>query len=69
MTRVELRIAGSVERYDEGGRLLESLPLQQMTVSALSAAAVLDSLSSLAGQLATAAWPPVADNKETPDVG
>lgn len=68
MTRVELRIAGSVERYDEGGRLLESLPLQPMTLAALSAPALADSITTLAGQLVAAAWP-AAPDEGVPDGG
>lgn len=68
MTRVELRIAGSVERYDADGRLLESLPLQPMTLSAMASNALVDSIAALTGQLTAAAWPPTTD-EGAPDGG
>lgn len=65
-TRIELRLAGSVEHYDDDGRLLETQAIQPVTVSAMSASALVDSIASLAGQLTAAAWPEAAD-EEGPD--
>lgn len=68
MTRVELRIAGTVEHYDDDGRLLEALAVQSLTISALAADALAASIAALAGQLTAAAWPgPAAE--AVPDGG
>lgn len=56
-TRVELRIAGTVEHYDDDGRLLETQAIQSLTVSALAADALVDSIAALTGPLTAAAWP------------
>ena len=57
MIRVELRLVGSVEHYDDDGRLLETQAIQPLTISAMSASALVDSIASLAGHLTAAAWP------------
>lgn len=63
MTRVELRISGTVERYDSDGRLLEGSAVQPLTLAALSPEALADALAAITEQLTAAAWPaaPIAE--------
>lgn len=70
-TRVELRLTGSVERYDEGGRLLEAQPFQALQLAAMSPAALAAALASLSEQLTASAWPagPALVPESSPDGG
>lgn len=60
MVRFGLVVQGTIERYDDAGRLVDQQAIQPVQVAATSAEALTASLAQLGEQLATAWAVPVA---------